>query len=485
MAEKNVPNRKDEDPSNQNNVDNTHPLEERELEKLKKLIESQEFENEGQVNSYLNNLMHSGRPLPEVEPETALEAAQQIAYDAMEAPTRKASISLARKALKTSPDCADAYVILAEEYATTLEEAIYYYKAGVEAGKRAIGVENFKKLYGHFWGELDTRPYMRALSGLAGCLWEVGKRQEALQNYKSLLRLNPNDNQGIRYILAARLLEMGNIEALKKLLGKYNEGSASWLYTKALVMFIEQGDSSEAKQSLRMALSYNRYVVPYLTGHKHLPGRLPVFSGYGDRNEAIYYAAEYGRGWLRTKGAIDWIISISSENQKRLAADKVEGVPEVFLKAFPNEDKKNAIKEKTEQIYTFRVDLKYAPGIWRKIEIKGTQSLHHLHQIIVEAFERDDDHLYAFFMNNVAWDNSAEYGPPYGETDARNSMKAKINSLGLQNKSKFLYIFDFGDDWEHPLTLLSIRQETPTGKFPRIVGFKGDAPPQYPDSKDE
>ena len=152
---------------------------------------------------------------------------------------------------------------------------------------------------------------------------------------------------------------------------------------------------------------------------------------------------------------------------------------EAFLKAFTAEDNKSVAKEKLEDIYTFRVDLKYAPGIWRKIEIKGSQSLHHLHQAIVEAFEREDDHLYAFFMNNKAWDISAEYGPPYGETDARNSMKARINSLGLQIRSKFLYIFDFGDDWEHPVTLLSIRKEIPKGKFPRVVASKGEAPPQY------
>ena len=227
----------------------------------------------------------------------------------MEAPTRKAAISLARKALKISPDCADAYVIMAEEYAATLEEAIYYYKAGIEAGKRAIGEEQFKKLRGHFWGVLETRPYMRALFGLAECLWEVGKHREALENYQSLLLLNPNDNQGIRYILAARLLDTGNIKALKKLLNKYNEHSAAWLYTKALVAFVEQGDSLEANQYLRLASNYNRHVIPYLTGQKNLPKRLPEFLGYGDKNEAIYYAAENGRGWLKTKGALEWLKS--------------------------------------------------------------------------------------------------------------------------------------------------------------------------------
>lgn len=410
-------------------------------------------------------------------PDTALKQAQQLAYDAMEAPTRKASVSLARKALKISPDCADAYVILAEEYATTLEEAIYYFKAGVAAGKRALGTDNLKKFKGQFWGRLETRPYMRALFGLAGCLWEVGRQEEALEIFRTLLRLNPKDNQGVRYVLAARLLEKENTAALKKLLNKYHESSAAWLYTQALILFMEQGDNPESTRALLLAIKYNRYVIPYLTGRKHLPQRLPDFMGYGDKNEAIYYASEYGRSWLKIKGALEWLKTAVDTESDPSSAANLKGVPEVFLKAFA-ENRKN-VKEKLDEIYTFRIDLKYAPGVWRKIEIKGTQSLHHLHQVIVEAFERDDDHLYAFFMNNKAWDNTAEYGPPYGETAARNSMKARINSLGLAVKSKFLYIFDFGDDWEHPITLLGIRQEAPAGKFPRIIKSKGEAPPQY------
>ena len=115
----------------------------------------------------------------------------------------------------------------------------------------------------------------------------------------------------------------------------------------------------------------------------------------------------------------------------------------------------------------------------RKIEIKGSQTLHHLHKAIVKAFERDDDHLYAFFMNNKAWDDSAEFTPPYGETGGANSTRAKINSLELQVKSKFLYIFDFGDEWQHPITVLAIREEIAIGKYPRVVESEGEAPPQY------
>lgn len=46
-------------------------------------------------------------------------------------------LALAHTALATSPDCADAYVLLAEEAADTVARALEYYQKGVEAGERA------------------------------------------------------------------------------------------------------------------------------------------------------------------------------------------------------------------------------------------------------------------------------------------------------------------------------------------------------------
>ena len=47
-------------------------------------------------------------------------------------------VRLARQALEISPDCADAYVLLAE-HAETADEAQKLYEQGVAAGERAAG----------------------------------------------------------------------------------------------------------------------------------------------------------------------------------------------------------------------------------------------------------------------------------------------------------------------------------------------------------
>jgi hypothetical protein len=90
------------------------------------------------------------------------------------------------------------------------------YEQGVAAGERALGQEAFQRDAGHFWGILETRPYMRARLGLARSLWTAGRRDEAVRHLQDMLRLNPNDNQGVRYTLAGFLLFLDRDKALRQ-----------------------------------------------------------------------------------------------------------------------------------------------------------------------------------------------------------------------------------------------------------------------------
>lgn len=152
-------------------------------------------------------------------------------------------MELARKALEIAPDCADAYVLLAEETAATVSEARDLYERGVAAGERALGEELFRKEAGHFWAMLETRPYMRARAGLAICLWELGEREGALDHWVDTLRLNPTDSLGVRYRLVTGLLAVGRDEVAGKLLQVYQgDRTAPWLYSRALCSFRREGN---------------------------------------------------------------------------------------------------------------------------------------------------------------------------------------------------------------------------------------------------
>jgi tetratricopeptide (TPR) repeat protein len=230
-------------------------------------------------------------------------------YDAWEAPSSRRRIELARKALEISPDCTDAYVLLAQEAARSLPEALDLYRQGVEAGERALGKKAFKEDVGHFWGILETRPYMRARAGLAQCLWELGHQEEAIQHYRALLELNPNDNQGIRDLLMPRLIEMGKDEEAEVLFTEYEDTMAVWMYSRALLDFRKHGDSPIFRKSLIEAVKKNKYISAYLLGLKKLPRSLPEYYSPGDENEAVFYVKENQDAWKTTAGALDWLLA--------------------------------------------------------------------------------------------------------------------------------------------------------------------------------
>ncbi|KUG23384.1 hypothetical protein ASZ90_006826 [hydrocarbon metagenome] len=239
----------------------------------------------------------------------AEHAAQECIYDAWEAYNKKTRISLAKEALTIFPDCADAYNLLAEDAAKSLEESKEYYRRGMEAGRRALGEKIFKEDSGYFWGMLETRPYMRARAGMMECLWEEENHDEAIGHAWALLRLNTNDNQGIRYILITYLACLGRYDELEGFMnGPYkDDGMAEWLYTKALLLFVKKGGTSESRKALFWALKSNKHVPKYLTGKKKIPRYLPDSITVGGEDEAYCYAAGNIPAWEKVPGALAWL----------------------------------------------------------------------------------------------------------------------------------------------------------------------------------
>jgi tetratricopeptide (TPR) repeat protein len=158
-----------------------------------------------------------------------------------------------------------------------------------------------------FWGLLETRPYLRARLGLAHALWAAGRREEAVGHLQDMLRLNPHDNQGVRYTLAGFLLFLDRDDDLARLLQQYDEDSAAWAYTKALLAFRHHGDTPEARQLLKEAKKTNRHVPAYLLGEKSLPTEPPGSYGPGDESEALHYLGSFLAGWKATPGAVAWL----------------------------------------------------------------------------------------------------------------------------------------------------------------------------------
>lgn len=144
-------------------------------------------------------------------------------------------------------------------------------------------------------------------------------------------------------------------------------------------------------------------------------------------------------------------------------------------------------------VYNFKVALFYEKSIYRNIEILGSQTLEDFHNVIFRAFDRFDEHLYSFYITRKTVKNirkivnSDEYTLPDGFDDdlffpgkkKGNVQKTKIAFLKLKEKDKLYYLFDFGDEWWHEITLLSTYDTKDTKGFPKISEKAGDSPDQY------
>jgi len=241
---------------------------------------------------------------------TAIEninKAHDLIYQAYEEESENKARKLIAKAIKLDPNNADAYNFLGS-ISDDCQTAISYFEKGMKAGKHSIGESAYQELKGHFWGFHETRPFMRAKAGVAECLNELGKKDQAIKHYQEMLILNPNDNQGIRSLLMTLLIETRDFVAFRKLKKIYKgEITADWLYNIALYQFIQNGDCKQANKAIVIATEINKYVLDYLFGRKDLPDEVSDFYSIGSDEEAILYVGSNGHLWLDTKDALHWL----------------------------------------------------------------------------------------------------------------------------------------------------------------------------------
>ena len=126
-----------------------------------------------------------------------------------------------------------------------------------------------------------------------------------------MLRLNPNDNQGLRFILVSWLLTLGRDQEIRPVLERYPDAAWSPWFTRALIAFRRQGDAPEGRRLLRIGHKSNRFILPWLLGDEPFPRQRP--HGYTPRSpeEAYFYVEESRCGvpWRSTPGAIAWLRS--------------------------------------------------------------------------------------------------------------------------------------------------------------------------------
>ena len=183
------------------------------------------------------------------------------------------------------------------------------HERALEVAGLALG-PNFEKRYkGAFWADHDTRPYMRALYGVADAAIEQGDRIAAETHWVRMLKLCPNDNLGVRYRLVNELLKRGAQEEARRLCRRYPDDSGVDLaYAAALLAFYADAGCDAAKQ----AFVANRHVPELLESTMSVRSSAAAFETLGSLSQAVRYVEEMGNVW-REAQAIEWLGSCVAE----------------------------------------------------------------------------------------------------------------------------------------------------------------------------
>lgn len=143
--------------------------------------------------------------------------------------------------------------------------------------------------------------------------------------------------------------------------------------------------------------------------------------------------------------------------------------------------------------YQLRIELcDSKPAIYRDVLVDPATPLPKLHTLIQVAMGWEDDHLHGFALplkNESYYDvpstrrfempNVDDWGEP-----AQDETRFKVQELLKAPKDKLLYLYDFGDDWEHVITLQAVVEtDTPlphllkaqNGCLPEDCGGPGGA----------
>ncbi|HDR51548.1 MAG TPA: plasmid pRiA4b ORF-3 family protein [Mariniphaga anaerophila] len=148
---------------------------------------------------------------------------------------------------------------------------------------------------------------------------------------------------------------------------------------------------------------------------------------------------------------------------------------------FSLNEKTEANSRTTTETYEFKIQIKgiTRPPVWRRITVPSDYSFYDFHQIIQKAFGWWSSHPFQFSENGFG--SSQVITEIYEDVDSGFEEQIDAEEIYLSDvfhkeRQKFIYIYDFGDSWEHTITLEKILPEK-TG-YPELLDGKGQCPPE-------
>jgi tetratricopeptide (TPR) repeat protein len=165
------------------------------------------------------------------------------------------------------------------------------------------------------WGCFQNRPFMRAYHNLGLKHLRRNEYDRAITIFGRLLSVNPNDNQGLRYLLPLCWFAVNEPSKVISHCQIYLDSSTTeMLYSYALALVVT-GQEVAAREIMEKAVNQLPSVAKELLKKKHSQPRQTKhdYGTYLREEEAYAYWEEFGQYWSRSGTAIELLTEIYSE----------------------------------------------------------------------------------------------------------------------------------------------------------------------------
>ena len=137
-------------------------------------------------------------------------------------------------------------------------------------------------------------------------------------------------------------------------------------------------------------------------------------------------------------------------------------------------------------VYRFRVilDNDTEDDVFRDLEIRETDTLEDLHNIITQSFGFDGMEMASFYMSNDAWEQGEEislFDMSEGVNSVRLMNETSINDVVHEAQTKLIYVYDFLSMWTFYVELAEIVEEVEGTDYPNLMFVHGQIPDQAPE----
>ncbi|MGY0692102.1 plasmid pRiA4b ORF-3 family protein [Virgibacillus sp. FSP13] len=125
--------------------------------------------------------------------------------------------------------------------------------------------------------------------------------------------------------------------------------------------------------------------------------------------------------------------------------------------------------------------------VWRKLQVDSRITFEELHNVLQLAFDWTDTHLHSYFVKKtngvktdeieITQDTEIDLDTPIMQETYQENEEALSDWFKKVN-DKVMYIYDFGDDWQHEILLMKKITAEKDTIYPRCVGARNVAPPE-------